>query len=166
MFLRVVEFLFFIDLLSGRNSCFFGKWKMVISRMDVWIDFYAVFVVFKWVEHRTAWLGKTANVIFYNIKAYEIELELLNVMSAMTLLILILFNKDPYLWMHWKVRDNISLFQISECVSRPIKFVTSRRSVVDNVSAEHLTVICGNIFLISRTKRGLNKSHVCFFPGI
>jgi len=39
----------------------------------------------------------------------------------------------------------------------------SRRSVVDNVSAEHLTFICGNIFLISHNKRGLNKSRLLFY---
>jgi hypothetical protein len=39
-------------------------------------------------------------------------------------------------------------------------FVASRRSEVDNlVSTERLTFICGNIFLISRTERGLKKSH-------
>jgi hypothetical protein len=36
-------------------------------------------------------MGKTADIMFYNIKAYEIELELLNVMSTVPLLILIIF---------------------------------------------------------------------------
>jgi len=53
--------------------------RIICRRVGIWIDFYAVFVVLKWVEHRTARLGKTADVMFYSIKTYEIELELLNV---------------------------------------------------------------------------------------
>lgn len=50
--------------------------RIVCWRVDVWLDFYAILIAFKWVEHRTAGLGKTAVVMFYNIKAYEIELEI------------------------------------------------------------------------------------------
>lgn len=104
-------------------------------------------------------MGKTAEV-FYNIKAYEIELELFNVMSAMTLLI---FNNilimSPTCGCIER-SENVNRFQVSDCVSRPIKLVASRLSEVDNVSTEHLTFICGNIFLISCTEGGLNKSHL------
>jgi hypothetical protein len=76
------------------------KWSFQELYVGVWMyELISAQFSFLLNELNTGLQGwaKQLMLMFYYIKAYEIELEILNVLSAVTLVI---FNKEPYLWMH------------------------------------------------------------------
>jgi hypothetical protein len=73
MFVSVLEVLFFVDFLSGWNSCFLAGEKSALELyVGVWIFrliFFPHIVAFEWVEHQLQVFGEAADTMFDDVKA-------------------------------------------------------------------------------------------------